>query len=132
MGLTTKIQKDIAFAMGKAGKFIAKLDALLGFPPNLDEDVFEALFQEYGEQIAEMNVPEDDDEGDGFSDSTLKHQVFNYGVSCRSRFVKHGTNDIANKLADFAGSDKDLQREILQVAYGAKLRSLALQQQGAR
>lgn len=104
---------------------LAELDSLIGAPPNpLNDWVWDALFNAYGEDIAGGHEPEDEEEAAAFQDSTLKHQVFDYGTPGRREFAKAGRNDLAYSLVvDFVMGEEELRDAVLQTAREAHARS---------
>jgi hypothetical protein len=96
-----------AAIVSQGPSFLEQLDALIGPPNAIDDRVFNALFDAYMEGYAESLAPEDEEEAEAFFDSTLKHQVFDYGPGCRPEFLKAGKNDLATVLVDMAEGDQE-------------------------
>lgn len=69
--------------------------------------------------MASCYEPEDEEERAAWGDSTMIHQIFDYGPS-RPKWDAASKNDLASVLNDIYADDPEGQAEVLDVARRAK------------
>ena len=100
-------------------KMLSILDeALSPDGKKIDHKLFDQLFSEFGEDLAVFTEPDpkDEDEYAMWSESTLKHQVFDYWGDARPKNLRpFPGNDLPWVLACYSATDPSINKIILKI-----------------
>jgi len=100
-------------------KILSILDeALSPDGKNIDNDLFDKLFNEFGEDLAVFTEPDpkDEDTYEMWNESTLKHQVFDYWIDSRPKNARpFPGNDLPWILACYSAADPSVNKSILKI-----------------